>query len=87
MPRSVLPRTLQEGIDHSYVLLGDGLRIIVFALVFAVPVSFFLALANPLRLQQMESQGKTYIKALTAEPAANWKLQQSQSGNVGETHP
>jgi hypothetical protein len=42
-----------------------------------VPVSFFLALANPLGLQQIESQGKTYIKALAAEPAANGKLQQS----------
>jgi hypothetical protein len=61
---------------------GNRLRILVFAFVFLSPDGLFLTLANALRLKEVERQGKSDIEPLAAQPAANRKLKQSQTGNV-----
>jgi len=55
----------------------------VFAFEFLAALRLLFTLADALRLEQMQRQGKPNMKSLAAKPAANRKLKQSKTGNIG----
>ena len=67
--------------------LGNRFRIVLAFIFFVAERILFFSLAHALRLQQMQGQGDSHMEALSAQTAANWKLQQSETRKIGDTHP
>jgi len=76
---NVNPRQGQRGLHR-------GLSFIL-AFIFFPACRCFFALADTLRLEQMQGQRYSDMKSFPAQSATYWKLQQSQPGNIRKTHP